>query len=71
MPSITYECEDCGHQEERELHIVHGADPHEDEHKEEGDPYEQCEKCGSKDITEYTNGIPLRDEGREDFHSDG
>lgn len=71
MPSITYECEDCGHQEGRNLRKVHGETPDDDEFKVVGGEMEVCPSCGSKEIREYTNGVCLRDEGREDFHADG
>lgn len=71
MPSVTYECEDCGHQEEHTLHLVRGASPEEDDYEEEGEEQESCPKCGSTNVTSYTDGIHCRDEGREDFHDDG
>lgn len=71
MPSITYECEDCGHQEEHTLHIVHGAMEGDDDFEEDGEEVTSCQKCGSTDIESYTEGVRIRDEGREDFHSDG
>ena len=84
MPSITYECQDCGHQEERSMRKVcsllrardapaeqvFGETDFEDEWGVIGEEVKRCVACGSTDITEYTEGLSLHDEGREDFHSD-
>lgn len=71
MPSVTFECEDCGHQEERDLRLVRGETPDQDDYEMVGEEVEVCPECSSDNVTEYQHGIRHRDEGREDFHSDG
>jgi ribosomal protein S27AE len=71
MPSVTYECGDCGHEEERDLRKVYGETDYEDDYEVIGDEVEKCPQCGSTDLTDYTTGVSSSMSEREDFHSDG
>lgn len=67
---IIYECEDCGHQEERAVRWGRAESPEDDDFEVVGGEVESCPECGSDELTEHTDA-KIRDEGREDFHSDG
>jgi hypothetical protein len=66
----TIECMDCDWSSEFSTAIEHGELEGDDEVVILGEP-EACPACGSDDLFHDVHGVRLRDEGREDFHSDG
>ena len=66
----TIECGDCGWEDEFDTRIEHGPYEGDDETFIVNEP-ETCPNCGSDDLHVFIHGLCIRDEGREDFHSDG